>query len=89
MTRRSKFQPSVNNVRIITMFNWLMRLLKPSKEDREIIEKINKASEEYDFVITGRYIHKKSKPEFVEKHRREHNELAERIHKIIENNRNK
>lgn len=54
------------------MINWLKSLFCPSEEEKQLIESLKKLYREYDVRIGPRGgISKTSKPEFVEKHRKE------------------
>lgn len=66
------------------MINWLKSLFTPSKEDKEFFESINKLYKEYDVRIGPRGgMSKISKPEYVEKHRKELAEAFPEIQKEI------
>lgn len=54
------------------MFNWLRNIFKVNEEDRKLIELFK----EYDVEVCHRGLSKTSKPEYREKHRREHNKIA-------------
>lgn len=64
------------------MFKWLRSLFCATEEEKEFFAALHKLYEEYDVRISPRGgISKTSKPEFVEKHRKE---LAEAFPEVRE-----